>query len=728
MKKRLLSLLIILALILTGTMPVFAATDSTGFAGGSGTEGDPYLISTTAQLNLIRNDLAAHYKLISNIEFSDADFAVGGDFYNSSAGFQPIGNDESNAFSGVLDGNGHTIKNLTISVREAKNAVYVGLFGYNTGTIKNLGLENGNIYGKNTKQASEDYLYAYIGSIAGRNRGTIENCYNTGKVVGAAEKGTHYNTLVYVGGIAGNNDCDISSDISKISHCHNDGEIFISEAYDQFRIGGISGAGGSINDCYNSGTISTANDINGVAFIGGIAGNATDLRRCYNTGAITATSPNLMWGEAGGIVGRSEYAWYNEHIETSNCYNSGIITVSSALMAGGIAGLVYFNDIRNCFNIGNIDVTNSESAVSGGIFGYCRTRFIENCYNIGKVNENGSFGAIAGKMVSSGGIKNCYFLNNVSIGITECESEINQSTQCTAAQMKNQATFAGFDFDTIWTMNGNADYLFPELKAIDLQYKKATTSLTIKSQPQKTTYIQGESLDTAGLTVTANYDNGTAETITTYTITGDISTPGIKTITVTYDGKTATFDVKVLEKIPYIDVDAKTAWYYNSVQYAYNNGLMVGMSPNTFEPETTMNRAMMVTVLYRLEGTPAVSGENQFVDVASDQWYSDAITWAAQNNIVNGVSPTAFEPEETMTRAQMVTMLYRYAKFSQKDVSARSSLAAFADSASVPGWAQESMQWAVADGIIQGIDDNISPNGSATRAQVATVLMRYIEN
>ena len=169
-------------------------------------------------------------------------------------------------------------------------------------------------------------------------------------------------------------------------------------------------------------------------------------------------------------------------------------------------------------------------------------------------------------------------------------------------------------------------------------------------------------------------------------------------------------------------------WAKSSICYMVENGYMVGMSQTTFEPNTVTSRAMVVAVLYRMAGAPDVSGlKNPFSDVADGQWYADAIIWAANNGIAAGMTPTTFEPEADVTRAQMVAFVMRYAAFQKQDVSKRADLKNYTDAAAVPDWAKDNVQWAVAEGLIVGVDETtLAPNDTATRAQLATILANYL--
>lgn len=172
-----------------------------------------------------------------------------------------------------------------------------------------------------------------------------------------------------------------------------------------------------------------------------------------------------------------------------------------------------------------------------------------------------------------------------------------------------------------------------------------------------------------------------------------------------------------------------TDWYAEAVTYAVENGLFQGTSATTFEPNANMNRAMLVTVLYRMSGEQA-KADTAFGDVAQNAWYAEAVAWAKTNGIVSGVSATQFAPNQNVTREQMAVILYRYAQYKgQETGNADANLAAFADANTVSSYAVPAMNWAVKNGLISGTSaTTLSPNGSATRAQVATILMRYQKN
>ena len=178
--------------------------------------------------------------------------------------------------------------------------------------------------------------------------------------------------------------------------------------------------------------------------------------------------------------------------------------------------------------------------------------------------------------------------------------------------------------------------------------------------------------------------------------------------------------------LPFHDV-TEGDWFYDAVRYAYETGLMDGVGDSLFAPNSETTRAQLVTILYRLAGQPAVSGDLIFTDVEVGTWYTDAVAWAAENGIVNGTTDTTFAPGEDITREQLVTVLYRYAESKGYDVSASADLSGYPDAGQVQDYAQPAMAWAVAEGIVEGVDGNLNPAGNATRAQIATILMRFCE-
>ena len=245
--------------------------------------------------------------------------------------------------------------------------------------------------------------------------------------------------------------------------------------------------------------------------------------------------------------------------------------------------------------------------------------------------------------------------------------------------------------------------------------KGITVTLTVKPD-------EGYKLDT--LTVTdknGNELNLTDKGNGKYTFTMPASA-------VTVEASFTKDDTPVDTGLPFTDVKADD-WFYEAVKYVYDNKLMDGTSSTTFAPFMTTNRAMVVTILWRLEGQPETDDATlSFTDVESGVWYTNAVNWAASKGIVKGYSDTVFAPNDTVTREQLATILYRYAESKGYDVSAKGDLTTFADGAKTSSWAAEAMEWAVGSKLLSGKGGNVlDPTGTATRAEVAQIFMNFAQ-
>lgn len=180
-------------------------------------------------------------------------------------------------------------------------------------------------------------------------------------------------------------------------------------------------------------------------------------------------------------------------------------------------------------------------------------------------------------------------------------------------------------------------------------------------------------------------------------------------------------------KLPFSDVRIAD-WFYNDVKYVYEKGMMAGTAADVFAPNATTTRAMIVTILYRLEGSPAVTGTSAFADVPAGQWYTDAVNWAAANQIVKGTSATTFAPNDSITREQMAAILYRYAQYKGYDVTKKADLSGYSDNSQVSAYAKDALAWANAAKLINGVTNTtLAPQGNATRAQVSAILHRFCD-
>ena len=225
-------------------------------------------------------------------------------------------------------------------------------------------------------------------------------------------------------------------------------------------------------------------------------------------------------------------------------------------------------------------------------------------------------------------------------------------------------------------------------------------------------------------------------TLTVHAVKDGYTDKGVQTLTLTSSGKGAPADTGNNNKssTKWSDV-ASDAWYNSAVSYVTDKelfdsyGKATGGADNSiFGPTKPMTRQMLVTALYRMAGSPSVSGTIPFTDVASNAAYRNAVTWAYANSIVNGISATSFSPDSSVTREQITALFCRYAKFSGADTSKAGDISSFNDASRVSAWALNDVKWAVAAGIINGnADGTLDPGGTATRAQMAQIIMNYMK-
>lgn len=410
-----LAIVTVFLLIPAGMLPTIAeepkiwnGTAAAGFAGGTGSEAKPYLISTAEQLVFFAEQVNNGYsfagkfvKLTNDILLNDTTnweqwetsapknhWTAIGKFYDS----------KDYGFAGTFDGDEHIVSGIYINT----TSDFQGLFGFAHGaTIQNLGVEKSFIKGSN-----------FVGGVVGQNYygSTVNNCYNTGEVSGTGNG---------VGGVVG-------LDEGTVSNCRNTGNVSGTKY-----VGGVVGFNcyGTVSDCYNTGTVSGGRDVGGVVGVSIGDPDTATVINCYNTGEVSGVD------HVGGVVG------YNYRTVT-NCYNTG--TVSGTAYVGGVVG-------RN---------DDDDGAVS-------------NCYNTGTVSGDGYIGGVVGG--GYGTVRNCYYLSGcakdgngtVQYGINGADAS-GQTTGLTNTQMKQKKSFVGFDFETVWTMDGNPEYSNPELKDVPM--------------------------------------------------------------------------------------------------------------------------------------------------------------------------------------------------------------------------------------------------------------------
>ena len=434
MKFKKLLVVVLSVMIMCTVLPsgnFFVSSKTIQFAGGDGTESNPYLIETKEHLNNVRYNLDAHYKLIADIVFTDVDFAESGDFFNDSAGWLSIGNSEKNPFSGVFDGNNFSITGIEVSPAHLYNSV--GLFGYTTGTIKNL-----NLYGVNiVLSVHAEYDFSRVGGITGTLiGGTIDDC----TVSGLIDSAVTFEGDAYAGGVVG------YALNANITNCNNECTVKATDIYNR--------------------TISYAGGIAGVTTYGMISS-------CKNTGEIIASGFNDN-NYAGGICGNSNFTTITFSFNTANIHaETSDTSPKCAAFAGGIAGATFGEYVSDCFNAGSITTDTTPEALlsgndwngnySGGIVGKSDDCTTQRCYNIGSIVATKRYGtAKAGGIVgyTTGPVTDCYYLDTIEKGVgVGSDTAIKHSNE----KLQNVSNFDNWDFQNIWEFKTNNSYKYPTL-------------------------------------------------------------------------------------------------------------------------------------------------------------------------------------------------------------------------------------------------------------------------
>jgi len=253
--------------------------------------------------------------------------------------------------------------------------------------------------------------------------------------------------------------------------------------------------------------------------------------------------------------------------------------------------------------------------------------------------------------------------------------------------------------------------------------------LQIVSFPSKKNYQLWNSLELDGLKLQVVYDNGKKLDISSgYTSNiSYLNTTGLHEIELNWKGLTATFSITVNPSCPYTDILATdNNWIYVAAQYVSGKNIMVGTSSTIFAPDSILNRSMFAQIIYSLEGKPDISYSNIYPDVYAGEWYSNSVTWISQQGITSGYGNGNYGTNDSISREQLVLMLYKYADLKGYDISGRSNLVQYNDRDIISSWGVEAMQWAVNAGIITGKSNSIlDPNGKATRAECATMMMSF---
>ena len=731
---------------------------------GDGKEGSPYEISTAAELywfaGMVNGTLTdgtaqntgAWAELTTDIVIPEGETWIS------------IGNCESHSstnpyyktvpYTGTFDGNGYTISNLYFNMEGSRSG---GLFGYIDigGTVKNVGILD-SVIDHRSPSSSIYFVYNDLvgaGGICSYNRGTIENCYSTAKVINSNKS----NSLDKVGGVCGYND-------GTVKNCYNTGSV---SSDGNSYIGGVCGYNnGTIINCYNTGEVSDASK--NLSYVGGICGyNHGTMTNCYNTGTVSGTTAGGS-NYAGGVCG---YNMNNGKIE--NCYNTGAVsstgTVSgSGLYAGGVCGNNY-GTVKNCYylkGLANTDYTSDEKTEEEFLSG-----------EVAWLLQNGQGDQVWGQEIGVDSypkfsdsknekVLKAAFMNSddeIQVAYANYNTALTEPEFVVAEDEKIDGWYENGDFSgNAWNFeNGIVQDITLYVKISKIQY-----NVTLKADGDGAVSGGGTYVHGTEVTVTADPDSGfrfvrweengtevSDEAEYTFIIKGDRELTAVferRSTDSGHSGGSYSLPEGIdrdepkdePEKQPeyrpdepstpetpgFIDVDIFD-WYYDGVMYVTENGIMSGVGGNRFEPETELKREMLAVILWNMTDNPEPNGIAPFLDVTSDKYYAKAIAWANENGVMYGYGEE-FGVGEAVTREDFAAILYRYAAFKGYDTTQGGmAIREFIDFEQIADYAVEALGWAVNSGIISGMGDGtVSPKTSTYRGQAAVMLMKFCEN
>ena len=713
---------------------------------GSGTEIDPYQISTAAQLKLFRDivngtggqtqNAGAHAKLMNDIVLNDGTFDENGTYTPGASGkaaekWTPIAysglfNEHTTLYyTGTFDGQSHTIKGLYVSVSDAPNMeaeVCLGLFS----TAKKAVIRNVTVTG---------YVFGFAGNLGGivgyLSDGTIENCANycTVKSTLAATEGPSY-----VGGIAGAID-----ERSVIRDCYNTGTITVVEYREWNMTGGVVGYNSNdsaVSNCYNAGKVAGSGNYNGeiAGFNAGDEnGNPSTVSNCYY---LDGTGRNAVGNGKGSIT--------NTESKTAAQFTNG--TVLALLKAGARTGTDPWADECKYLTAAGRTLpvfkgqgnAHTHNAVNPNNWESNETEHWQVC----------ACGAVFNKRGHSGGTANC----TEKAVCADCGAKYgNTNPSNHDDKLKHVEAVAATTSE-----EGNIEYWYCE--ACGKYYSDAGAENEI---PQSETVIPKRHSSGGGsggsssypITVPGKTENGTLTVSPRSAEKGDSVTITVKPdsgyqlddlavtdkngkelkLTDKGNGKytftmpsgkvkiNATF-TKEAEPSPFSDVST-SAYYYEAVKWAQEKGITGGVGSSLFAPNQPCTRAQIVTFLWRAAGSPVVNYRMPFTDVDEGAYYAEAVRWAASCGIVTGLTETTFGTNGVCTRAQAAAMIYRCAQAQGKGFTGAWMFhLPFTD---VPEWAYESVAWCYMNSVTTGVSETtFAPGNDCTRAQIVTFLWR----
>lgn len=773
MKKRIGSLLLILALCFTLLPTAALASDGawdgsidTAFAGGTGTESDPYQIADGAQLAYLASEVNkgqpyenSYFVLTADIDLANHDWTPIGNSFSDAL----FGGTDYHLFAGNLDGKGHTIFNISIGTENAPlESDVFGLFGATGGKISNLNLDDITIYG--TAKNVSGYIIGLAGALAGSASGPIENCHvaNLSMTMNTPDSGTA--AAYWIGGLVGALDGS-----QHIEECSASGTI--KERSGKGSIGGLIGELGKaakITYSHADVALDVKPDYYGGANVGGLIGKGngendpeTVISNCYATGNVTGGA--YSGGFAGSLWG----------LNIKNCYATGDVTgafASMATFAGTDAPAAYaYGSVTNCYTTGKVVGTASSTYAFMQQDATARSP-ITNCYfadaNSAIKNSNETAISKTPEEMQTEGFKDALNASSPTNGwifregeTPLCGAEPADYSVVDAALGKIPADLTAYTDESIETLSAateavirgkviakqaEVDTMAKAIEdAIAALVKKPSSSGGFSSGSFFPSYPVNTPDKTENGTVTVSTKNATSGSTVTITVKPDdgfkldeltvidkngnelkLTDKGNGKYTFTMPASKVEVNaafVKEVETSPFGDVST-SAYYYEAVKWAQEKGITGGIGNGLFGPNQPCTRAQIVTFLWRAAGSPVVNYAMNMSDVPEGSYYAEAVRWALSEGITTGTTENTFSPDSECTRAQAVAFLFRYA--ASEAVTLQELVSGFSDADSVPGYALPAMNWALAEEIVQGNGSKLMPNDSCTRAQIVTFLFR----
>ena len=773
MKKRIGSLLLILALCFTLLPTAALASDGawdgsidTAFAGGTGTESDPYQIADGAQLAYLASEVNkgqpyenSYFVLTADIDLANHDWTPIGNSFSDAL----FGGTDYHLFAGNLDGKGHTIFNISIGTENAPlESDVFGLFGATGGKISNLNLDDITIYG--TAKNVSGYIIGLAGALAGSASGPIENCHvaNLSMTMNTPDSGTA--AAYWIGGLVGALDGS-----QHIEECSASGTI--KERSGKGSIGGLIGELGKaakITYSHADVALDVKPDYYGGANVGGLIGKGngendpeTVISNCYATGNVTGGA--YSGGFAGSLWG----------LNIKNCYATGDVTgafASMATFAGTDAPAAYaYGSVTNCYTTGKVVGTASSTYAFMQQDATARSP-ITNCYfadaNSAIKNSNETAISKTPEEMQTEGFKDALNASSPTNGwifregeTPLCGAEPADYSVVDAALGKIPADLTAYTDESIETLSAATEAVIRG-KVIAKQAEVDTMAKAIEDaiaalveKPSSgggfssgsffPSYPVNTPDKTENGTVTVSTKNATSGSTVTITVKPDdgfkldeltvidkngnelkLTDKGNGKYTFTMPASKVEVNaafVKEVETSPFGDVST-SVYYYEAVKWAQEKGITGGIGNGLFGPNQPCTRAQIVTFLWRATGSPVVNYAMNMSDVPEGSYYAEAVRWALSEGITTGTTENTFSPDSECTRAQAVAFLFRYA--ASEAVTLQELVSGFSDADSVPGYALPAMNWALAEEIVQGNGSKLMPNDSCTRAQIVTFLFR----